>query len=110
MVMLKLPEAALGGEPESLTLIVKLKFPAVVGIPEIVPVVDRVRPTGKVPELMLQLYGMVPPVAANVVEYAVPTCPDGTDVVVICSDAAPAITVRLSGFVAFWTGEEESAT
>jgi hypothetical protein len=47
---------------------VKLNDPAVVGVPEIVPVaVASVRPAGSVPELMLQLYGVVPPLAAMVV-------------------------------------------
>ena len=47
---------------------VKLKEPEAVGVPEIAPVVDRVTPAGNAPELRLQLYGVVPPVAASVVE------------------------------------------
>ena len=66
---MKLAEAVVVGEPESLTLIVKLEVPAVVGMPEIVPVgAVSVRPAGNVPEVILQLYGVVPFVAANVVE------------------------------------------
>jgi hypothetical protein len=56
------------GAVESVTLTVKLNVPAVVGVPEIVPLAAAsVRPAGNVPELMLQLYGVVPPLAANVV-------------------------------------------
>jgi hypothetical protein len=56
------------GVVESVTLTVKVEDPAVVGVPEIVPLVERLKPAGKDPELMLQEYGAVPPVAANVVE------------------------------------------
>jgi hypothetical protein len=56
------------GAVESVTLAVKLNVPAVVGVPEIVPLAAAsVRPAGSAPELMLQLYGVVPPLAANVV-------------------------------------------
>ena len=56
------------GELESVTLAVMLNEPAVVGVPEIVPLdVDSVRPAGSAPELIPQLYGGVPPLAANVV-------------------------------------------
>ena len=43
------------GVVESVTLAVKLNEPEAVGVPEIVPAEDRVRPAGKAPELMLQL-------------------------------------------------------
>jgi len=40
----------------------------VVGVPEIVPEVERAKPAGRVlPEATLQVYGEVPPVAARVV-------------------------------------------
>ncbi len=56
------------GAVESVTFAVKLNDPAVVGVPEIVPLdTASVRPAGSVPELMLQLYGVVPPLATNVV-------------------------------------------
>jgi hypothetical protein len=56
------------GAVESVTFAVKLNVPAVVGVPEIVPLAAAsVRPAGNAPELMLQLYGVVPPLAANVV-------------------------------------------
>lgn len=67
--MLKLAEAVVAGEPESVTLTVKLEVPVVVGEPEIVPVAAvSVRPAGNAPEVMLQLYGVVPFVAVSVVE------------------------------------------
>jgi hypothetical protein len=56
IVMLKLAEAVVAGEPESVTLTVKLKVPVAVGLPEIVPVVAaRVKPPGNAPEVILQL-------------------------------------------------------
>ena len=52
------------GAVESVTFAVKLNEPEVVGVPEIVPVAaDSVKPVGSAPELTLQLYGVVPPVA-----------------------------------------------
>jgi hypothetical protein len=57
------------GTVESVTFAVKLNDPAVVGVPEIVPLAAAsVRPDGKAPELMLQLYGVVPPLASIIVE------------------------------------------
>ena len=54
---------------ESVTFAVKLNDPAVVGVPEITPVdAVRLNPAGSVPELMLQLYGVVPPLASIIVE------------------------------------------
>ena len=43
------------GVVESVIFAVKLKEPEAVGVPEMVPAEDRVRPGGKAPELMLQL-------------------------------------------------------
>jgi hypothetical protein len=84
------------GVVESVTLAVKLKEPDAVGVPEIVPAEDSVRPPGKAPALMLQLYGVVPPLAASVVVYAVPTCPEGTETVLICTGVTAAAIVRVS--------------
>jgi hypothetical protein len=82
------------GEFESVTLGVKLNVPAVVGLPEIVPVAAAsVRPAGSAPELMLQLCGVVPPLACSVVEYALPTVPPGSNVVVIVGSE---VTVRVA--------------
>ena len=62
----------------SLTSISKEKFPLAVGAPEIMPVDDASdNPGGKLPELTLQKYCEVPPVASNVATYGVPTTADG---------------------------------
>jgi hypothetical protein len=55
-------------ELASVTCTVKLLVPVPVGVPEITPVLDASdSPAGSVPEVMDQLYGRVPPVAARVV-------------------------------------------
>jgi hypothetical protein len=98
--MLKMAEAEVAGEPESVTLIVKLKVPAFVGVPEIIPVVaDSARPLGKAPEVTPQLYGAVPPFAVSVVEYTLPVCPEGHELVVICTAVIAAATVSVSDLV-----------
>jgi hypothetical protein len=72
------------GAVESITLTVKLNVPAVVGVPEITPVdAAKLNPAGSIPALTLQLYGVVPPLACNVVVYAVPTVPPGSDAAVV---------------------------
>ena len=52
----------------SVTLAVKLEVPAVVGVPVIVPVLERDKPAGSVPALTDHVSGAVPPVAESVVE------------------------------------------
>jgi len=49
----------------------------VVGVPLRMPAVDKVSPAGSVPDVTDQLYGGVPPLAANVWLYSVPTVPEG---------------------------------
>lgn len=45
---------------------VKLKVPAVVGVPVMAPVLAlSVSPAGSAPELMEKLYGVVPPLATR---------------------------------------------
>ncbi len=51
---------------------------------------------------------MVPPDAANVAKYATPTCPFGSEVVVIVSVLA--VVVSVSAAVALCTGLPESLT
>ncbi len=51
----------------SVTVTVKVLVPVALGVPVILPVEPRVRPVGSVP-LLLQVYGVVPPLAAKVVE------------------------------------------
>ena len=100
------------GVVESVTFTVKLNDPDAVGVPEIVPLeAFNVSPPGSAPELMLQLYGVVPPLAASVVEYAVPLCPPGTELVVICTGVTAAAIVIEKDFVAVCAvGVVESVT
>ena len=84
----------------SVTCTVNDTVPAVVGVPEITPVdATRLNPAGSVPALTLQLYGVVPPLACSVVEYAVPAVPPGSDVVVTVGGCAAAATAILNAFV-----------
>jgi len=103
-------EARCTGEEESVTCTVKLDEPALVGVPLIVPPTLKLRPAGNAPEVTVHEYGVVPPVAARVNEYAVPTIPFGTEAVVIVSVGALALMLMENGLVAFCTGEEESVT
>jgi hypothetical protein len=71
---------------ESVTLTVKVKVPAAVGVPEINPPALRgLSPVGRAPETNAQVYGGAPPVAPSVALYAVPVVPFERVVVVIAS-------------------------
>ena len=78
-------------------------MPEDVGVPEIVfPL--RVRPVGSEPAEIDHVYGLVPPVAASVCEYALVATPLGREVVVILR-AGPTtierdwVAVRAAGVV-----------
>ena len=73
-------------------LTVKEEEPDVVGVPEIVPEEESVRPAGRVPEMSDQI--TPEEFAVSVVEYGVPVVPDGRVVVVM---------VRAEG-VGVWSG------
>jgi hypothetical protein len=75
---------------------VKFAVPAAVGVPLIVPPALRLSPAGNAPPLTLHTYPPVPPVAASVCEYAVPTAPPGRDAVVTVSGAG--FTAMLNAF------------
>src|SRR5580698_10238016 len=108
MVMLRLVVTDSDGLPLSVTCGVKLDVPGPVGVPEIIPVLAfRVRPLGKLPWVIDQVYGVNPPVAANVALYAIPVLPFGSEAVVICSGAAMVIAKLL---LAEPRAESESAT
>jgi hypothetical protein len=97
----------------SFTRTVNEELPADVGVPEMTPDdAVRFKPAGRVPAEMLQVYGIVPPVAPSVAEYALPTVPPGNDVVVTeggCELAAA--IVKLKDCVAVCgVGEVESVT
>jgi hypothetical protein len=62
-------DAVCAGLEESVMVAVKLKVPLVVGVPEITPVLDaRLSPAGRLPALIDQVYGVVPPVASRDLE------------------------------------------
>lgn len=57
------------GLEESATVAVKLKVPLAAGVPEIRPVLAaRLRPAGRLPEVIDHVYGVVPPVARRDLE------------------------------------------
>ena len=82
---------------ESVTLIVKFDTLTVVGAPVIAPVLPfKLKPTGKLPEVIEYVSVPAPPVTATVWLYAAPTTPAGNDVVVI---AGGALTATMSAAV-----------
>ena len=82
---------------------------AAVGVPLIRPVdAFNARPLGSVPEVSDHVYGVVPPVAVSVCEYAVPACPFGSDNFVIVKTVGVIVSVRLTFVVC--AGELESVT
>lgn len=95
----------------SFTSTVKDDVPEVVGVPEIAPVdAAKLNPAGRAPDVMLHEYGVDPPDAANVAEYAVLTVPLGSEVVVTVGGCGAASIVMLRALVAVCSGELESAT
>ena len=61
--------ALCAGLAESVTRAVKLKLPVAVGVPEIAPLVGlSVKPGGRVPLTIDQVYDGVPPLAASIAE------------------------------------------
>jgi hypothetical protein len=67
-VMLSCALAVAGGVSESVTFTVKFAMPAPAGTPVIAPVLlFKLKPCGKLPLVRLQLYGVIPPVAASMV-------------------------------------------
>jgi hypothetical protein len=64
----------------------KENVPLAVGVPERAPVEGtRVRPAGRLPEVMLQVSAGVPPVATTLWLYGVPETPEGSTPVVMAS-------------------------
>jgi hypothetical protein len=87
---------------------------AAVGVPVMAPVeAFSDNPAGNVPLVSDQAYGVVPPDAVSLAEYATPTCPFGSDVVVLvsvlgamvsviatdalCAGLLESVTVKVSG-------------
>src|SRR5579862_5609036 len=83
----------------SATCTVKLKSPAVAGVPPMVPVLEpSTSPVGSAPLLIDQPYGGFPPAAVKVVDgYAVPTAPSGkgSGVVMVRSERSEEHTSEL---------------
>ena len=79
---------------------VKLNVPVVVGVPDIVPLVERVNPVGRLPFAIAQFMGVVP-VAVRVLLYAVPVMPSGSVVVVMVGGIITAFIVMDKAFVSF---------
>ena len=52
----------------SVTLAVKLKVPAIAGVPEMTPELARLNPDGTVPLMVLQVKGGLSPVAVSAAE------------------------------------------
>lgn len=74
--------AVAGDAAESLTCTVTLNSPLAEGVPLITPEFESVSPAGNCPEVMLQLYGGVPPCAVRVAEYWTFSFASGNEVVV----------------------------
>ncbi len=58
--------AICGVTAPSTTVAVNIDVPALLGVPLSTPLLERARPRGSDPELTLQAYGGVPPVASRV--------------------------------------------
>src|SRR5271165_6242107 len=99
------------GTSASVTFTVKLVLPAAVGVPLIAPVdAFSVNPAGRLPTDIAQLYGVVPPVAANVCEYPTPTCPFANDAVVIVSVGGAIVIDSAAVFDTAGTSESDTFT
>jgi hypothetical protein len=74
--------AVCAGELVSVAVTPIVKLPLAVGVPERMPVfAARLRPAGSCPEVMVQVYGDVPPLAPRVTVYGAATVPCGSEVV-----------------------------
>lgn len=69
MVIARPAVAVVGVPSESATCTTKFAVPGSEGVPDMAPVLPfNDSPVGKLPEVMLHLYGGTPPVAAKIVE------------------------------------------
>ena len=100
------------GLPASVTIAVKFAVPLALGVPEITPVAEASeRPAGRLPAVIDQPYGVVPPPACSEVEYVVPFVPDGKLDVVIANAVGPEATIAIESFADLvCAGLDESAT
>ena len=97
------------GDSESVTCTVKFVVPEAVGVPLMTPVEALMaRPAGSEPTEIDHVYGVVPPVAVRVCEYATPCWPLGKEVELIESAGAATSIERLVVLEA--AGDPESVT
>jgi hypothetical protein len=104
--MLSEPETVLFGLPESVTITVMFEVPGAVGVPPTVHPVSE-RPAGNVPDVIEQLYGVVPPLVSIVALYTTPTVPLGKEFVIV---RAAGLITMVSGPDVVCVGEPESVT
>jgi len=110
-VMLRLPVCESGvGVLASTTWTEKAVLPALVGVPLIAPAEERVNPAGnEVPFARVKVYGVTPPAAVKVAEYAVFKVALGS-VEVVRVRAGPPEMVSVSAAWAVSGGVKESVT
>src|ERR1700722_2715065 len=65
IVMLSVVDAVWTGVPLSVTATTKVEVPALVGVPAIAPVPDRLRPVGRTPDVSDHVSAVLTPVACN---------------------------------------------
>lgn len=104
--------AVCAGELESFTCTVTGNIPSAVGVPLIWPLeAFNESPDGKEPDVIDQVYGVVPPEAVRLVEYTAPCCASGNEVVVTCTGVTDALEIVIEKlFVDVCAGEDESVT
>ena len=88
--MARLRLAVAEAAEESVTSIVKVKLPGVVGVPESRPLLAKLSPAGSPPVGALHSYPVpVPPVAVRVAEYEALTVPPGREVAATVNAVGP---------------------
>ena len=108
-VMDSVTDAEAGGLSASVTVTVKSVVPVPVGVPEMSPVAGcSLSPAGSAPAVIDQVYLGMPPAAASVAEYNVPTVPCGSTTVVTANGATSTVIDSLADAVA--AGVSESVT
>ena len=85
------------GDPESETVTANVAVPLAVGVPEMTPPAESVRPAGRLPDVIDQVYPGVPPLADSVALYAVPPCAPGSPLVLMATDDGCEALVTVSG-------------
>ena len=74
-----------------------MNVPALVGVPTICPLLVRLRPGGRVPEMRVQVYGGIPPAAGNWRTKFCPWIPD-------CALLKPSISNEATAVVGVGVG------